>query len=1197
MNFIADLHIHSRFSRATSKQLSPRHLAAWARCKGINVLGTGDFTHPQWRDELRQQLVRDEASGLYRLSGPAEELDFLQGKTPPDADGPLFLLQTEISSIYKRQGKVRKVHNLIFVPTLDDADRLSQRLELVGNLHSDGRPILGLDSRDLLEMTLDVCPEAVLIPAHVWTPWFALFGSKSGFDRLEDCFDDLSSHIFALETGLSSDPGMNRMVSQLDGYALISNSDAHSGANLGREANFFAGAPSYDGIFAALRAAARRLPPEQQPQDCRFLGTMEFYPEEGKYHLDGHRACGVVLEPREALALDNICPVCGKPLTIGVLHRVCELADRETPASLLHEPEARPLIPLPELVGEILGVGSGSRKVQDRYAALLRELGPDLDILCRMDEEQVRRHWEPLGEAVARMRRGQVIRKGGYDGEYGVVRVFSPEEAAEWQGSTRSPSLLDGAAPRKRGRPKKMAEPAPQAPEQETAATVAAIRVRRKKDSAAPAESEPEPATPDGRTLGGFSPAQTEALTAGLETGTPVLVLAGPGAGKTRVLVGRLQYLLAHDVPASQLLAVTFTRRAAQEMRQRLQAPAGDGAVPAALPRCDTLHALAWSVVQRELPSALLLPEDAAKALFVDAGHPESREERKSLRRLWERLQWSREQGLSADELPDDLRAAVADWQAARTVRSQSPLLDYADLLEFFLFHLRARQGEDIRPDLEHSLLPPACRALLAAAVTERHHPAQTPAPSPTTSAGPDTTPEHHEAPHKGHAVPRQMSLLGMVAATAAPAPVPAPSRRASALPWRHVLVDEVQDLSPVQLRLIRALLPEDGNGFFGIGDPDQAIYGFRGASGQSEDSLRALWPSLRVCRLGQSYRASQGVLDMAQSLLQGRGHCGALQAMRREQARLHLFSAPDQQAEARWIAGRIRQLLGATAHTLMDQIAQEDELAGTLSPGDVAVLVRLKAQIPVIRRALEQEGIPCAAPAQEDCWQDPLCAAVLRLAIARGQGEAPVPVSDDAESDDLLPLLEQALDLAQDAPLPDPQALQARLSGHSRLPAPLWQGTAWKQLCRAWQDCGQWEALVQQLGLQHEAELIRARSEQVQILTLHASKGLEFQAVFLPGLEEGLLPMRRDLLLETPDDDMSPAAQAARLEEERRLFYVGLTRAARALYVSHSAGRRLFGRELALEPSSFLPLVRDFCRQSTLARHTKAVREHLSLF
>ena len=385
------------------------------------------------------------------------------------------------------------------------------------------------------------------------------------------------------------------------------------------------------------------------------------------------------------------------------------------------------------------------------------------------------------------------------------------------------------------------------------------------------------------------------------------------------------------------------------------------------------------------------------------------------------------------------------------------------------------------------------------------------------------------------------------------------------------MLVDEVQDLSPVQLRLIRALLPEDGSGFFGIGDPDQAIYGFRGASGQSEDSLRAIWPSLRVCRLGQSYRASQGVLDMAQSLLQGRGHCGALQAMRGEQARLHLFSAPDQQAEARWIAGRIRRLLGATAHTLMDQIAQEDELAGTLSPGDVAVLVRLKAQIPVIRRALEQEGIPCAAPAQEDCWQDPLCAAVLRLAIARDQGEAPAPAGDGAEDDDLLPILEQALDLAPDAPLPDPRALQARLSGHSRLPAPLWQGTAWKQLCRAWQDCGRWEALVQQLGLQHEAELIRARSEQVQILTLHASKGLEFQAVFLPGLEEGLLPMRRELLLENPDDDMSPAAQAARLEEERRLFYVAITRAEDHCFLTYAKSRYRYGKMEFGNPSRFL--------------------------
>lgn len=438
MNFIADLHIHSRFSRATSKRLDPRHLAAWATCKGIDVLGTGDFTHPDWREELRTQLALDDESGLYRLAVPPEAAVFPVGRgamehraSPPP--GPLFCLQAEISSIYKRGGKVRKVHNLVYVPTLDDAERLSQRLARIGNVHSDGRPILGLDSRDLVEITLETVPEAVIIPAHIWTPWFALFGSKSGFDRLEDCFGDLSSHIFALETGLSSDPAMNRRISALDGYALISNSDAHSGPNLGREANLFAGQPSYAGMFTALRASARRV--SQAHLDCRFLGTLEFYPEEGKYHLDGHRACNVMLEPDESRALGNICPVCHKPLTVGVLHRVLELADRASPAVLPLEPLVHPLIPLPELVGEILGVGAGSVKVQTRYAQLLSDLGPELDILCRLPGDVLHAAWEPLAEAIARMRSGQVILQGGFDGQYGVVRVFTHSEALELHGN------------------------------------------------------------------------------------------------------------------------------------------------------------------------------------------------------------------------------------------------------------------------------------------------------------------------------------------------------------------------------------------------------------------------------------------------------------------------------------------------------------------------------------------------------------------------------------------------------------------------------------------------------------------------------------------------------------------------------------------------------------------------------------------
>ena len=327
MLFIADLHIHSRFSRATSKQLHVPLLAAWATVKGISVLGTGDFTHPAWRAELQEVLTQDEPSGLYRMKEPSRSAHLLPqfASVAGTPSLPLFMLQAEISTIYKRDGQVRKVHNLVYMPDFDAVERLCRRLESIGNLASDGRPILGLDSRHLLEMVLEADSRAVLIPAHIWTPWFALFGSRSGFDRIEDCFGDLTREIFALETGLSSDPAMNRLWSALDRFRMVSNSDAHSGENLGRETNRFIGTPSYDGIFDSLR---------RRPASCEFAGTLEFYPQGGKYHLDGHRECKIALEPHESLELKNICPVCGKPLTVGVLHRILALADRAAPAQL-----------------------------------------------------------------------------------------------------------------------------------------------------------------------------------------------------------------------------------------------------------------------------------------------------------------------------------------------------------------------------------------------------------------------------------------------------------------------------------------------------------------------------------------------------------------------------------------------------------------------------------------------------------------------------------------------------------------------------------------------------------------------------------------------------------------------------------------------------------------------------------------------
>lgn len=422
MRFIADLHIHSRFSMAVSKTLDLALLARWAGLKGVRVLGTGDFTHPAWRAELCRDLRMDEGSGLYRLKRAPQAAGLLEEGMAE----PLFCPQAEISCVYKKNGKTRKVHNLVFAPDLETAEKLSRKLAPIGKINSDGRPILKLDARDLLEMVLESSPRAALVPAHIWTPWFSLFGSKSGFDRIEDCYEDLTPYIFALETGLSSDPAMNRRLSALDGFAMISNSDAHSGSSMGREANLFSGPPSYDGLFSALRQAARR---EERPdQAVKFLGTCEFYPEEGKYYLDGHRACGVVLTPQKSARNGELCPVCGKPLTIGVLHRVMELADREEPGNLVNEPETRMLVPLAEIIGQILGLKPSSKKVQSKYEQCVRELAPELEILCLLSEKAIRGYWEPLGEAVSRLRERNIQIDAGFDGKYGQIRIFTAEE-------------------------------------------------------------------------------------------------------------------------------------------------------------------------------------------------------------------------------------------------------------------------------------------------------------------------------------------------------------------------------------------------------------------------------------------------------------------------------------------------------------------------------------------------------------------------------------------------------------------------------------------------------------------------------------------------------------------------------------------------------------------------------------------------
>ncbi|MDR1856391.1 MAG: UvrD-helicase domain-containing protein [Desulfovibrio sp.] len=1057
MSFVADLHVHSSFSRATSRSITLSHLAGWGACKGIGVLGTGDFTHPKWRGLMERDLVLDEATGFYRLGEESWKRERALHPLPKDAAPPLFCLQAEISSIYKRHDKVHKVHNLVYVPTLEDANAFSRRLEAIGNLSADGRPILGLDSRDLLELLLETCQGAVLVPAHIWTPWFSVFGSRSGFDSLEECFGDLTDHVFALETGLSSDPPMNRMVSGLDDRVLISNSDAHSGANLGREANRFDGPPSYAGMFAALRTSARRGTPG--PGECAFLGTVEFFPEEGKYHLDGHRACGVVVTPGKDPDA-KVCPVCGKPLTLGVLHRVLDLADRAEPPDLPGEPESRYLIPLAQVIAEILHAGVTSKKVQERYTDVLQRLGPELDVLTELPEEDVRRFWEPLGEAVHRIRRGEVRKEGGFDGQFGVIRVFDPDERTSMG---RRPRAVSGIPAREAAT---APSPRPGAPTGGPAVETGDEAKTAPKTDAAP----PVPAD-------GLSDAQRAAM---LAMPGPILIMAGPGAGKTRVLVGRLLHLLSEGTPPEDILCLTFTRRAAEEIKERLHAR-----LPGApLPTCDTLHGHGWHLLRQTFPDAVPLSEEAAFGLFRIA-NPDT--PARTLRSLWQETALCRE---TLTPMGDESAACFEAYRRAKEA-SRPRLLDFADVLEFM--------------------------------------------------------------------------------SGAAVAPV------------RHLLVDEVQDLSPLQLGIVRRLVAEDGRGFFGIGDPDQAIYGFRGARGVTEDTLRDIWPHVRTHRLAESYRAGQGVLDMARRLLEGNARCGALTAHHPIPTAMRCFVAPNPAAEAAKIARIVSRLLGGSSHTLQDATrrGENDELdgiAGELAPSDIAVLVRLKAQMPVVLSALQTAGVPAIAPADGDIADDPLCARLLDL-VARGLG-MPHGGGGDAEA---LPWRD---------PLPSPSAMSEWIDRQPWAGAGTAHSRAWRHLCALWTGNPDWRRILETVAWQREAELARARAEHVQILTMHASKGLEFKAVFLPGLEEGILPFSRRILY----GDANAKEGDAGLEEERRLMYVGLTRASHALFLSACLERTLAGRKIALAQSPLLEAIRGMCRQSAIVARTRSVAKQAGL-
>ena len=418
VQYIADFHIHARYAYATSKQMNIPSLSSWGQLKGIQIMGTGDFTHPLWQAELHHYLQEAE-QGLFALK-PEYAKEISEQTFVSCRSEQRFILSAEIATIFRRNKRVYKLHSLVLAPSFQAMEKISSVLGSIGNIVSDGRPILSLDIKDLMKIVLDASPDCMIIPAHIWTPHFGLFGSKSGFDSIEECFEEMTPHIYALEKGLSSNFAMNARISELDAYTLLCNSDAHSLPNLGREANIMNIENfSYQGITQVLK--------NNKPDE--MIAGIEFFPERGKYYGNGHRACSMYANQEDTIKQNGICLVCNKPMTIGVLSRVNELADRTVEQAADFMRKRYTVLPLQDVIADFYGVESSSKKVQALYFSMLENLGPEFFILLHASMQEIARFSNlQIALAIQAMREGNIVVEPGFDGEYGKIYFTKSSE-------------------------------------------------------------------------------------------------------------------------------------------------------------------------------------------------------------------------------------------------------------------------------------------------------------------------------------------------------------------------------------------------------------------------------------------------------------------------------------------------------------------------------------------------------------------------------------------------------------------------------------------------------------------------------------------------------------------------------------------------------------------------------------------------
>jgi DNA helicase-2/ATP-dependent DNA helicase PcrA len=1072
MRLIADFHVHSHYSVATSSNLTPEHLEFWARRKGIHIVGTGDVFHPGWYEDLSDKLVPAE-DGLFQLK---EEYRIRDELFPSQALPPVrFILSGEISSIYKDKGRVRKVHNLILCSSFETARRIQVALEAVGNIRSDGRPILGISSMDLLEIALEAGSDTAFIPAHIWTPWFSVLGAKSGYDTVEECFGDLSAEIFAVETGLSSDPPMNWFCSFLDKYTLISNSDAHSAEKLGREANLFDSALSYSSIISAMKGEG----------DERFLGTIEFFPQEGKYHLDGHRKCGICWTPEETARHGGTCPVCGKKVTVGVLNRIMQLADRR-------DPEKRParhtyvsLTPLKHLLAEIKGVNPGSKAVHLQYEHLLKRGGAEFSLLLDLPHERIMEIGDAiLAEGIKRLRNREVYIEEGYDGKFGQIRAF---KKGEIQALSSQISFFDQSFRR---------------PERVTKA-IEGLEIGGLQPGHSPLKGSGEggvDAFGGGLTM---NPIQRQAVD---YYRGPCLILAGPGTGKTLTLSMRIVRLIEQwGVDPATILAITFTNKAAEEMKKRIMSALNTEGIAQGI-TVTTFHSFGLSLLREH---AHVFGRSSGFALFGD-----------------EEKAYILSSFLGAKQ--KDLRSLSEMISLAKS-RMQPPKGLEAEGLEgLYNAYEEALKSEDAF-DIDDLIVYPV--RLLR---------------------------DHRE-------------IAQIVRAR---------------YPW--ICIDEYQDINCAQYNLIRLLAPDRDSNLFAIGDPDQAIYGFRGADNTFIGRFKEDYPTAAIQELKTSYRCSQTILDASAHVMGAQRRGNLLEGLEKGVA-IHIQGCATDKSEAEFVGRTIERLMGGVRFFSLDsQITDGSEEEEERSFSDFCVLFRVSKMAPCIIKALDDHSIPYQLVGEEPFYrQEPIGTVVdvLRLTampfnkvlLKRLQDKHIRGLSESA----LLKIRDNTAVSTVEDYIAEivraffPHALAEHGDSVDRL------------LSLAKEYGSEVSSFFSFLKLGSPADTYIRAAERVALMTMHAAKGLEFSYVFIIGCEDGLLPYT----LFKPE--------GADLEEERRLLYVAMTRAKRDLFLSHVTRRNLFGSNLRLPISPFLLDIKDeLIERGEAERGMKRPRDsQLSLF